>query len=106
PFDLAGDDPVRRRKAAAFLARQEDVAPASPIRQVAGNRVPFLIAYGAADLPELIPQAKEMAASLRGAGSPVELLELPGRTHFDTHEDCGRRDGAWVAKVRDALRRA
>jgi arylformamidase len=104
PFDLASDDPVRQRKVAAFLSQPEDIAPASPIHLLAGNKVPFLITFGSADLPELIPQAKQMAAALRGIGAPIELLELPSRDHFATHEECGLRDGMWVKKVRAILK--
>ncbi|HEY6334439.1 MAG TPA: hypothetical protein VI113_01015, partial [Alphaproteobacteria bacterium] len=104
PFDLASDDPVRRRKVAAFLSRSEDLAAASPIRFAIGNRVPFHITYGAMDLPELIPQATRMAEALSTAGSIAELLELEGRNHFNTHEDCGIADGPWAVKARSLLR--
>jgi arylformamidase len=104
PFDLASDDPVRRQKVAAFLSRSEDVAAASPIRFAIGNHVRFHITYGAMDLPELIPQATRMAEALSTAGSIAELLELEGRNHFNTHEDCGIADGPWVVKARSLLR--
>jgi len=104
PFDLASDDPVRRQKAAAFLARPEDVSAASPIAHVGGNRTPFVVTCGTADLPELIPQARRMTSALRDAGSPADLLILEGRNHFNTHEDCGVADSPWVQKTRALLR--
>ena len=103
PFDLASDDPVRRQKVAAFLARPEDVAAASPIAHVEGNRTPFVLTCGTADLPELIPQARRMTAALDAAGSPAELLMLEGRNHFNTHEDCGVADSPWMRKARALL---
>jgi acetyl esterase/lipase len=103
PFDLASDDPVRRQKVAAFLARPEDVGAASPITHVEGNRTPFVVTCGTADLPELIPQARRMTAALGTAGSSAELLMLEGCNHFDTHEDCGVSDSPWVRKARALL---
>jgi arylformamidase len=103
PFDLASDDPVRRQKTAAFLARPEDMTAASPIAHVAGNRTPFLVTYGTADLPELIPQARRMAEALTRAGTRVELLQLEGRGHFNTHEECGLAGGPWVLKAKALL---
>jgi arylformamidase len=104
PYNLASDDPVRRQKVAALLEHPEDVTAASPISHVDGNRVPFTIAYGTEDLPELVPQAQHMIAALRNAGTPVEPLVLEGRNHFNTHEDCTRVDGPWVRKVSALLR--
>jgi len=103
PFDLASDDPVRRQKVSAFLARPEDFRAASPIAHVDGNRTPFLVTCGTVDLPELIPQARRMTTALRDAGSPAELLMLEGRNHFNTHEDCGITDSPWVQKTRALL---
>jgi acetyl esterase/lipase len=103
PFDLASDDPVRRQKVAAFLAPPEDVSAASPIAHVGGNRTPFVVTCGTADLPELIPQARRMTSALRDAGTPAELLILEGRNHFNTHEDCGVADSPWVQKTRALL---
>jgi arylformamidase len=103
PFDLASDDPMRRQKVAAFLARPEDVSAASPIAHVEGNRTPFVVTCGTADLPELIPQARRMTAALKDAGSPANLLILEGRNHFNTHEDCGVPDSQWVQKTRALL---
>jgi arylformamidase len=103
PFDLASDDPMRRQKVAAFLARPEDVSAASPIAHVEGNRTPFVVTCGTADLPELIPQARRMTAALKDAGSPADLLILEGRNHFNAHEDCGVPDSQWVQKTRALL---
>ena len=104
PFNLMSDDPVRRQKISAFLERPEDVTAASPIAHVKGNRTPFAITYGTEDLPELVPQARQMAAALKVAGSSVELLELDGRNHFNTHEDCAMADSPWVRRVTTLLR--
>jgi arylformamidase len=103
PFDLMSDDPVRRQKVSAFLASPADVWAASPIGHVEGNRTPFLVTWGTADLPELIPQAGRMATALADAGGRVDLLVLDGRNHFNTHEDCGVADSPWVRKTRGLL---
>ena len=106
PFDLTSDDPVRRQKVAAFLKDREDVMAASPIAHVKGNRTPFTITHGSEDLPELIPQAMQMIAALKSAGTLVESLVLAGRNHFDTHEDCARVDSPWMRKLGGLLREA
>ena len=104
PYDLASDDPVRRQKVAAFLNSPEDVGAASPIAHVKGNRAPFTITYGTDDLPELIPQAKQMVTALKSAGTSIEVLLLEGRNHFATHEDCALADGPWMRKIGALLR--
>jgi arylformamidase len=104
PFDLRSDDPVRRQKVAAFLENPNDVEAASPIAHVQGNRTPFLVTCGSADLPELIPQASRMTTALAHAGARADLLMLEGRNHFNTHEDCGLADSPWVQKARALLR--
>jgi arylformamidase len=106
PFNLTSDDPVRRQKVAAFLRSPEDVTAASPIAHVKGNTAPFTISYGTDDLPELAPQAIQMIAALKGAGTPVESLVLEGRNHFSTHEDCALADGPWACRVSALLREA
>ncbi len=106
PYDLASDDPVRRQKVAAFLARPEDVTAASPIAHVRGNRTPFIVACGTEDLPELVPQARKMVAALAQAGGPAELVLLEGCNHFRTHEDSGVAHSPWVRRVSALLREA
>src|SRR4029077_7596964 len=106
PFDLRSEDPVRRQKVAAFLASPNDVEAASPIAHVEGNRTPFLVPCGSADLPELIPQASRMTTALADAGARADLLMLEGRNHFNTHEDCGMANGPWVQRARTLLRGA
>jgi acetyl esterase/lipase len=104
PFDLMSDDSVRRQKVAAFLEHPEDVTAASPIAHVEGNRTPFIITYGTEDLPELVPQAMQMIAALKSAGTSVESLVLEGRNHFNTHEDCALADSPWMREVSTLLR--
>ncbi len=103
PFDLRSDDPVRRMKVSTFLADLADMESASPVLHTAGNRAPFLIAYGTRDLPELIPQAGQMAEALRTSGCRTELMVLSGQTHFDTHETCRNADSQWVVRARQWL---
>jgi len=103
PFDLASDDPMRRQKVAAFLEDPEDVTAASPIAHVKGNGTPFIITYGTEDLPEVVPQATQMIAALKSAGTSVESLVLAGRNHFDTHEDCVLPESPWMRRVSTLL---
>ena len=99
PFDLSSDDPVRRKKVLSFLERADDIAAASPIRHVSGNRTPFLIAYGGDDLPELVPQASAMYRALKEQGNDARLLKLDGCSHFDTSERCVDDGHPWLGEV-------
>jgi acetyl esterase/lipase len=55
---------------------------ASPLTHAAGKHPPFLIAYAENDLPQFDDMAEEMAAALKGAGSPVELVKCDRRNHI------------------------
>lgn len=103
PFDLRSDDPVRRMKVSNFLDDLADTAAASPVLHTSGNHTPFLIAFGTQDLPELLPQARNMAEALANSGSRVELLELKGLTHFGTHEAARDAHSEWVTCARQWL---
>ncbi len=99
PFNLRSDDPVRKQKVAAFLEDSADVGRASPVDYASANRIPFLIAYGTKDLPEVIQQADEMTEALRKGGCRADLVAL-ALTHFETHETAHDPDSEWVRRAR------
>jgi acetyl esterase/lipase len=79
---------------------QETLDKASPLRQVAGNKVPFHISIGEYDNPHLIPHASQLADALRKEGSPVEFLRFDGCDHLAMNLKAGEVDGIWAKTVR------
>lgn len=106
-FDLRSgiEGAVGRDLVDGFLADAAQAQDASPILHVGGNRTPFYIAYGGNDLPELVPQSKSMARSLREQPGEVLVSEFAGYDHFDTSERCDREDHEWIKTVRDWMSR-
>jgi dipeptidyl aminopeptidase/acylaminoacyl peptidase len=69
------------------------------VRYIAGNQTPFLLAVGERDFPVLYEQAHTMAAALRQASGPVELLEIPNVDHFQISQYGGDPTHSWVQRV-------
>lgn len=88
-----------------FLGPGETERAASPLLNIQGAPPPFLIAYGTADFPHLIPQAERMTGALLAAGGEVETLVMPGRDHFQSSYAGGEPDGPWVPRALDWLGR-
>ena len=99
-FDLANIPPDRRD---AFLASAEDVHPASPVHNVAGNTTPFLLEIGENDFPNLRQDHVAMLDALRSQSGEVTELERKGHNHFEISLDHGDPDSPWVAKVLERL---
>ncbi len=74
---------------------------ASPIANIRGKPIPFLLAHGSEDFPHLIPQAERMETALRAAGGDVERLVLEGRNHFSASYAGGEAQGPWVPRAID-----
>ncbi|GIX48233.1 MAG: hypothetical protein KatS3mg131_2444 [Candidatus Tectimicrobiota bacterium] len=100
-YDLSGDLPQDRLR--AFLPPQVSAAEASPIAYVAGNRTPLLLVVGEHDFPVLRQQAYAMAAALKAAGSPYELLDLPGVDHFQISLQGADVHSPWVQRARKKM---
>ena len=60
----------------------DDVDRLSPQRVLPGAAKPTVIAYGAAELPELRRQSRDYAAALAGAGQVAMLMPVDGADHF------------------------
>ncbi len=78
----------------------ETIEKSSPLRQVAGNKVPFHISIGEHDNPHLIPHASQLAEALRAEGSPVEFMRFDGCDHLAMNLKAGEVDGQWARTIR------
>jgi dipeptidyl aminopeptidase/acylaminoacyl peptidase len=58
------------------------LAALSPARLASKADAPILVMYGLDDTVVPLEQSREMVASLRAAGKPVEVMELPGEDHW------------------------
>ena len=61
--------------------------------------IPVAVAYGAAELPELVRQSREYAAALKKAGRPARELALPGEDHFTILEQLAQPSGTLALEV-------
>ena len=57
-------------------------AEASVVPLVTPDAPPTLVLYAGGDYPALIRQNELLAEALRAAGAPVEVVVVPGRSHF------------------------
>ena len=66
----------------------DKVLPAiSPAAHAAAADAPVLLIHGRDDTVVPIEQSREMAAALKRAGKPVELVEIVGGDHWELHQD-------------------
>ena len=87
-----------------LFAHDEDARPASPLHQVEGNQVPFLLAYGERDLPAIIKNNEQMFKALRAQGALVHRLVLDRFDHFETALEIRHPDNPWMRCVRAWMR--
>ncbi|NQV80551.1 MAG: alpha/beta hydrolase [Alphaproteobacteria bacterium] len=83
-----------------------DALEASPIHHVDGNTVPFFIAHGEQDFPNVLSTGPRMVSALEAAGSPVVHRVYPGLDHYAMNLAQGDRDHDWVTTARALLRPA
>lgn len=95
-FDL---DPIRLSYLNGPLAMDVKEASANSPVLLALPSVPMTVAFGGAELPELVRQSKDYAAALKGAGRPVRELALHGEDHFSILEQIARADGALALEL-------
>jgi arylformamidase len=77
----------------ALRMSAEEAAAMSPLRHMPRRAGPFVIAYGAAELPELQRQSRDYWAALRDAGLSAELMPLAGHDHFSILEELASSAG-------------
>lgn len=66
-------------------ATPDKLTATSPARQAARAKAPVLLIHGTEDTVVLPDQSRTMAAALKTAGKPYELLLLEGENHNLTH---------------------
>ena len=75
----------------------------SPLRNLPRVSRPLRVAYGGAELPELVRQSEDFAAAWTRAGLPGRGVKLAGHTHFTILEELARPEGALTALVRELV---
>lgn len=75
----------------------EEVERLSPQLSMTTLSRPLVIAYGAAELPELQRQSREYAETLERNGASVTLAALPGHHHFSILEELADPQGKLTA---------
>jgi acetyl esterase/lipase len=98
-FELA---PIRDTNLnAALRLTEEEVAELSPMRRPVVHK-PLAIAYGSAELPELVRQSRDFHARRSAAHAPGPLLPVPGADHFRVLEALGAAGGS-LLRIAEAL---
>lgn len=75
----------------------------SPARLVPRRAKPLILAVGADETPEFLRQQDELAAAWRGAGLPVQVVDLPGRQHFSALDALGEIEHPLFAALRGMI---
>jgi arylformamidase len=65
----------------------------SPLLHLPQRAAPLVVAWGAAELPELCRQSREYAEAWSTHGLPGHALPIEGADHFSILEELARRDG-------------
>ena len=84
---------------------QQDIA-ASPLHHVSNNTTPFYLTCGENDFPRVISTNQAMHATLKTNGCAVELHEVAGADHFQTHLGLRNEDDPWWCQLRNWLRQS
>ena len=98
-YDFGPDAGFNRRP--LFLGAPEHKGErfASTVRYVHPQSPPFLIAFGAEDLPQSRTQSNALTRALRKNGVVAEELELAGQDHWSTGFAIAEENGPWLAAV-------
>jgi arylformamidase len=107
-FNMVFDNPepgtTEHRHNTMLFAAGENAVPASPLHQIDGNSVPFLLAWGARDLPAIMENGERMFEALFATGTRIEKLVIEGHDHFDMALELGNPANPWVMAVRSWMR--
>jgi arylformamidase len=97
-------EPIRRCYLNDKLRLDADEARRnSPLLNLPRESPPLILAYGGAELPELVRQSEDFAAARTRAGLPGRSVALAGHNHFTILEELARPDGALTALVRELV---
>jgi arylformamidase len=72
----------------------------SPILHLPSRAAPLIVTVGLGELPELIRQSQEFAASWQKRGLPGRYVPLTGHDHFSILDELARPDGKLVGELR------
>jgi arylformamidase len=90
-YDL---EPIRLNYLNEKLALDpEEANRNSPLLHLPRRAPPLIVAWGAAELPELCRQSREYAAAWKAQGLPGSALPIEGAEHFSILEELARPDG-------------
>jgi arylformamidase len=76
----------------------------SPMLHLPSRAAPLIVTVGLGELPELIRQSEEFAATWRKRGLPGEYVPLTGHDHFSILDELARPDGKLVAALKTLAR--
>jgi len=83
-FDLK---PVRLSARSSYVMFTDEIEQAlSSQRHLDKLNAPVIVAYGTLETPEFQRQSRDLAAVVKAAGKPVELLVADGYNHFEIPE--------------------
>lgn len=85
----------------ALKLTEQEIAELSPIRRPVLHK-PLAIAYGTAELPELVRQSRDFHAHRAAAHAPGPLIPIPGADHFRVLEAL-RQPGGSLLRAAAAL---
>jgi arylformamidase len=77
----------------ALRLTPDEAAAMSPLRHLPGRSAPLVVAYGAAELPELQRQSRDYCTALKAAGLAAELMPLVDLDHFSILEELASATG-------------
>ncbi|MBU8537821.1 alpha/beta hydrolase [Falsiroseomonas tokyonensis] len=98
-FELA---PIRDTYLNAALKLSEaEIAELSPMRRPVVHK-PLAVAYGSAELPELVRQSRDFHALRSAAHAPGPLVPIPGADHFRVLEAL-RQPGGSLLRLAETL---
>jgi arylformamidase len=82
--------PVRLSSRSQYVMFTDEVEETmSPQRHVATFDVPVILVHGTYDTPEFQRQTRDFAATLKGAGKPVQYIVVEDYNHFEVMEMFG-----------------
>ena len=86
--------PVRRSARSRYVHFDDATEQAlSPQRHLDRLHARLVVAYASLDSPEFQRQSRELAAAVKAAGKPVDLLVARGYNHFEAPETLGNPFG-------------
>ena len=77
----------------------------SPLRRPPVNHAPLILAVGGEETAEFHEQQADLVAAWRAGGCAIELVDLPGRTHFTAVDALGEAGHPLNGAVRALIRR-